>query len=169
MDADGLPIPISFGKIVSFQHACEVILRTQFDDFIGKHILHPAAVKLDACFLRVQRFENLSLIGLGVSQNLVFAQNLSRFRNTGRVTDHAGKIPDQEDDLMPKFLKMTQLLDQHDMAKVKVGCGGIEPGLYPQGSPLLERNPDPILELTVLYHLNGAARDKIKLPSQFSI
>ena len=70
---------------------------------------------------------------------------------------------------MPQFLKMPQLLDQHDMAEMQIGCSGIKSRLDPQGSPLLERGPDPILQLALLDHLNGAARDQVKLPFQFSI
>ena len=138
MNADRLLLPVTFGKVVTFQHARQVIVRTQFDDVLCPHVLHPAAVELHARCLGVQRFEDLPLIRLGIGQDLLLAQHLPRFGDTGRVTDHAGKIPDQENDLMPKFLKMTELLNQHDMAEMEIRRGGIESGFHPQGSPLLE-------------------------------
>ncbi len=67
----------------------------------------------------------------------------ARPRAAGRVADQAGEISDQKDDRVAEILKVFHLAQQHGVAEVQVGGGGVETDLY------LERHsgPERLLEL----------------------
>ena len=48
------------------------------------------------------------------------------------IANHAGEIADQEDDGVAEVLKMFELAQEHGVAEMKIGRGGIEAGFDPQ-------------------------------------
>ncbi len=52
----------------------------------------------------------------------------------GGIADQAGHVADQEDDAVAQVLEMFHLAQQHGVAQVQIGRGGIEAGLHAQGT-----------------------------------
>ena len=74
------------------------------------HFVHPAGIKHDECFFRVQDLKNLSLIRLSIFNHLVPGEGLAGGIFSCRIADHAGEITDQKDGFVTEFLKLAQLV-----------------------------------------------------------
>jgi len=54
------------------------------------------------------------------SEDVPLRERPACLRLSGRIADHAGKIADEENDLMSQFLELAQLLDEHGMADMYI-------------------------------------------------
>ena len=93
----------------------------------------PFAVEADLGLLRIENLEDLRLVGFGVAR-----RSASRVMG-GRVTLRpvgspimAVHVADQEDDGVAQILEMLHLAQQHGVAQVQIGRGGIEAGFHAQ-------------------------------------
>jgi hypothetical protein len=125
--------------------------------------VQPVAVKPDLGLLRVENFEDLCFIGLGVLLDL-----FTRERRTGgvasrRIADHAGEVTDQENDLMAHILKVLHFAQQHGVAQVQVGCGRVETGLHAQRLAGLLRLLELVSEFSDRDDFGGTLQDVIEL------
>jgi hypothetical protein len=75
---------------------------------------------------RIEDLEHLLLVGAGVGLDLLGRQRRARDIAPGRIADQAGEITDQEGDLVPELLEGAHLVEQHRVAQVQIGRGGIE-------------------------------------------
>ncbi len=119
-------------------------------------------IELDDGFLRIENFENLLFVSLGVFGDFVARQLLARFGFAGRIADHAGKIADQKNHLMAELLKLLHLLDQHRVTQVQIRRGRIEPGFDAQRPAPLELGD----QFFFRQNLDGAALDDFELRLQ---
>src|SRR5688572_8312460 len=138
MDTDRFLLLMAFVKIVALQHARHSIMSGELNKAAGRHLPHPPAVEFSHRLLWIENLEDLPLIGPGVFLYLLLCQDPSRFGDAGRIADHAGKIADQKDDVMPEILKMLQLVNQHRMAEMEIRRRRIEPRLDAQRPVLFE-------------------------------
>ena len=138
MNCDRLIIAITLGEIIALQHARYGVLRRQLDHACCAQFVKPAGVKTDLRLGRIQNAEHLLLIGLGVLFHLLTRQRRSGRIFTGRVTDHAGEVANQEHHLMPQILEVTQLVNQHRVAQMQIRCRRVKARLHAQRLPLLQ-------------------------------
>ena len=158
MNGDGLTTGISIAEVVALEHARDRILGGDLDQIGGAHLTHPAGVEYDERLLGVEDLKYLLLVGLGVLQHLVATQRLAGGVLARGITDHAGEITDQEQDLVAKVLELPQLVDQHRVPQVKVGGRRIEARLHTQGHPAPQLRDKPLLGEDFL----GAAPDGVQ-------
>ena len=95
-------------------------------------------IELNDSFLWVEDFEYLFFVGLRVGDDFFARQLFARFRFSGGITDHAGKVPDQKNDFMTQILELLHLLDQHRVTEVQIRRRGIEAGLDSEGAAALK-------------------------------
>src|SRR4051794_35854593 len=119
-------------KIFAFQHLRDRDLGCELDEIRGREFREPAIIEIDHCLLRVEDLEHLLLVGLGVLVDLFARKRRTRHRAPRRVADHPGEVADQEDDGVPKVLKMFQLADEDGVAKMKVRRGWVESCFHAQ-------------------------------------
>ena len=114
----------------------DCVLGGEPDDPLGAELVRPLRVEQDLRLLGIQDLEYLVAIALRVRQDLLARQRRPGLVLSGRVSDHAGEVADQELDLMPEVLEVPQLVDDHRMAEVQIRGGGIESQLDAQFRPL---------------------------------
>ncbi len=122
----------AFREIVAFQNAGHGILRAQADHVLELQLVEPLAIEADFGFARVQNFEDLSLVSLGVAIDIGARHRRPRDVAAGGVADHAGHIADQKNDGVTQILKVFHLAQQHGVAQVQIRSGGIESGFHAQ-------------------------------------
>ena len=102
-------------------------LREQPDHVFPSQLAKPVAVEAHLGLLRIEDLEDLRLVGFGVALDGLAGHRRTRDVAAGGVADHAGHVADQEDDGVAEVLKVLHLAQQHGVAQVQVGRGGIEP------------------------------------------
>ena len=135
MDSDCLIIAVTFVKIIAFQHPCNRMLSSQFDQPIGAKRVEPTGIETDLGCLRIKYLEYLFLVGERVLDYLIPAKRGARGVLSSGISDHRCEIPNHEKHLVPQLLKMPQLVDQNGVPKMQIWRSRIESRLYPQGAP----------------------------------
>jgi hypothetical protein len=87
----------------------------------------------------------LCLVGLRVGLDFLRRQRRPGGVLSGRVTDHAGEIADQEHDVVAELLKLAHLVDENRVTDVQIGRRRVEPGLDDQWPALLQLRFQPVL------------------------
>ena len=82
---------------------------------------------------RIENLEDLRLVGFGVGVDLLARERRARGDAARGIADEAGEVADEEDDGVAHVLKVLELADEHGVAEVQVGSGGIEPGFHAHG------------------------------------
>ncbi len=132
MDRDRLVVFVALGEIVALEHARHRVPRREANH-VGRGFRPvPGRVEADFGRVRIENLEHLRLVGLGIFLNLFRRQRWSGRRFAARVADHAGKVTDQEHDVVPEILELAHLVDQHGMTEVQIRRGRIEAGLDSQ-------------------------------------
>jgi hypothetical protein len=122
---DGLLRGISLGEIVAGEHLRHRHMRGETDHLLEAHRRKPLRIEPDFRFGRVENFEHLFFIGLGVGLDLFLGQGFSRLRTARGIADHAGKIADDKHHRVSAVLKFAQLVQPDHMPQMDVGRGGI--------------------------------------------
>ncbi len=94
-------------------------------------------------------------VGLRVALQLLRRQRLACCIAATRIADHPGEIADQKDDLVTQLLELAHLVEQHGVAEVQIGRGGIETGFHAQPAA----GAQPLFELFLEQDFDGAASD----------
>ena len=99
------------GEVIAFEHTRDGMPRCQ-SDHVGRS-LAPMPGRVEANFggVRIQNLEHLCLVGFRIFPDLLGRQRRSCYGFAGGVTDHAGKIADQEHDMVAKFLELAHFID----------------------------------------------------------
>ena len=95
-------------------------------------------------------------VGLSVLARLLDGQGRAGLVPSGRITDHAGEIADDQDGVMAKVLELTELPENNGMTEVKVGSAGIAAELDPERFVCQERGLDLPGEVFFTDDLGGA-------------
>lgn len=72
------------------------------------------------------------LVGFGILQHLFAGERGAGGALASGVSDHSGEIADEKHHLVAKILELPQLIDQHGVSQMEVGCCGVKTGLYAQ-------------------------------------
>ena len=59
-------------------------------------------------------------------------QHRPRFRAPGRIADARSEVADEKDHVVAELLELPELLQQHGVAEMEIGGGGIEARLHAQ-------------------------------------
>jgi hypothetical protein len=78
---------------------------------------------------------------------LLAAERRTRGVAPGGIADEPGAVADEEDDGVAQILEVLQLADEHGVAQVQVGRGGIEAGLDAHGLARLHRFLQPLAQI----------------------
>ena len=89
-------------------------------------------LKRVSVFCAIENFVHLRHVSFGVAHDLFAGERRARGGAPGRVADHAGEVADQKNDGVAEVLKMFELAQEHGVAEMEVGRGGIEARLYAQ-------------------------------------
>ena len=95
-------------------------------------------VEDDLGAIRIQNPKDLIAIGRGIAFDLCRRQRRPRRTLAGGISDASGEVADQEENVVPEILELTQLVNQHRVTEVQVRCRRIESGLDPQGAAFLQ-------------------------------
>ncbi len=104
--AMGWPALYRFSEICPLQHAGNPYALRRSSMRSAAVILLPIQVELNSTrVVRVENLEDLLLVGARVAL-ISSIQSWSSSVLAGRIADHAGKIADQEDNLMTELLEL---------------------------------------------------------------
>jgi hypothetical protein len=117
---------------IALEHLRDGELRHELDHVVVVQLVEPLGVVADLGLFGIEDLENLLLVGLGVGGDLLGRQRLARDVAAGGVADERGRVADEEDDRVAELLEVAQLADEHGVAEVQIGRGGIEAGLDAQ-------------------------------------
>ena len=108
------------------------------------------------CFFTIQDFEYLFCVGFSVFLNLFGCECFAGDIFPTGIADHAGKVPDHENDRMPQVLELAHLVDDNRVAEVQVRRRRIKTNLYPQGPT----QPEALFQFFKLDNFLGATGDQ---------
>ncbi|MCY1419856.1 hypothetical protein D9M71_354560 [compost metagenome] len=126
MDGDRLVGAVALAEVIAFEHASNGVLRRQANEVRRAQLVHPGGVEGHLGPGRIEDLEHLSLVGLGIIQDLLTGQRRASGALATGVADHSGEVADQEDHLVPELLELAQLINKHGMSQVQVRRGRIE-------------------------------------------
>ena len=113
-------------EILALEHARQTIVAAEPHHVVARHLAEPFAVVADFGFFAVENLVDLLEIRFCVSVHLLARERRARFGLARGVADHGRKIADQENGGVAHVLEMFQLAQDHGVAEVNVGSGGID-------------------------------------------
>ena len=105
------------------------------NDICEAELSKPLALPDDPGLFPSDHLEELLQIGLGIGAHLFGREHGAGLRFTAGVADLSGPVADDEDDLMPQFLKLAQLPQPHYMPQVDVRAAWVKALLEAKFSP----------------------------------
>jgi len=157
MDSDGLTAVVALAEVVTFQHACDRAAGGQLDHVGTGLVAHPFRIEHHLGFFVIEDLEDLLLVGFSVFVDLGLGHWRTGRAFTGRITDHAGKVADQKQYLVPEVLELLELVDQHGMTDMQIGGCRVKSRLDSQWTTQLQL----VDELFFDKYLIRAAADNI--------
>ena len=137
MDSNGLAAVVTLAEIITLEHARNRAARCQLDHIGAALAAHPFGIEHNPGFFMIQDFEYLLLVSFGILLHFGLRERRPGGTFSGRVPDHAGKVADQEQHLMPQILELLELVDQHRVPEMQVGRSRIKTSLDFQRVSLL--------------------------------
>jgi len=129
---DRLVAPEALAEVVALEEPRHRVARSEPDHALRAELVGPLGVEENLRAAGVEDLEHLVAVGLRVGEDLLAREPRPRLVLPCRVADHAGKVADQELDLVAELLEVAQLVDHHRVAQMEVRGGGIEAELHPQ-------------------------------------
>ncbi|MNK76036.1 hypothetical protein D3C87_955970 [compost metagenome] len=151
VEGDGIVALVALGKVIARQHLGDRGLGRQFDGVSEGHAVQPLPVPVDLGLGEVEDQAQLVEVGLGVLLDFLEGEGRPGGFLTGGVADPGGEVADDDDHLVTCVLKTAQAVQDHGMAQVQIGLGGVE-------TELDAERPIEILELG----FKGALRKDLK-------
>ena len=108
----------------------------------------------------VEDVEDLPLVGAGVGLHLLLGELRAGGLLARGIADAGGEAADQEDHPVAELLEVPHLAQQHRVAQVEVGRGGVEAGLHGQRLAGLARPLELGAELRLVDQVDGAAPEQ---------
>jgi hypothetical protein len=163
VDGDGLLLLETLVEVFALQHLRDGELGGEADHALEAEFLEPLGVIADLGFGGVEDLEDLLLVGFGVAVDLCLGERLAGDVAAGGVADEGGGVADEEDDGVAELLEVAQLADEHGVAEVEVGGGGIEAGLDAHGDATGGGLGDAVFEGVERDDLRGSLGNQIQL------
>ena len=126
MHRDRLAAPEALGEIIALEEPRHGVARSEANHPFGAELVGPLGVEEDLRARRVEDFEHLIAIGLGVGEDRLARERRARLVLPGGIADHAGEVADQELHLMTETLEIAQLVDDDGVPEVQVRGGRVE-------------------------------------------
>ena len=104
MNRNRLVAAITFAEVVALEHARDGMRCRQLDHLGRGQFVHPRRVVDHLGFRRIEDFEHLRLVSLGIALDVLARKRRARRVLAGRVADHAGEIADQKQNVMTEVL-----------------------------------------------------------------
>ena len=131
--ADRLLFLEALVEVLALEHLRDGELGGQADEAFVVELEEPLGVVADFGLVAVENLEDLRLVGFGVGVELLAGERRTRGVAARGIADESGAVADEEDDGVAHVLEVLELADEHGVAEVQVGRGGIEAGLDAQG------------------------------------
>jgi hypothetical protein len=129
----------AFGELGALQDPRHRVARAQPNQFLVAQRLQPLAVEAYFGLLRIQDFENLCAVRLGVAVDILARHRRARDVAARGIADERRHVADQEYNRVPEILEMFHLAQQDGVAQMQVGRRGIEAGFHAQRPACLRR------------------------------
>src|SRR5262249_38048223 len=100
-------------------------------NLLGGELPQPFTVEAQRSPRRVEYLVQLCCIRPGIYQNVISRERLAGFGFPRRITDHPGKITDDQNHLMAEFLKLSQLMQDDGVPKMDIRRSRVEAELDP--------------------------------------
>src|SRR5215813_5235796 len=107
MHADGPPFLKTSLEVIAFEHTGDRVLGCERHNLLGGELPQPFTVEAQRSPRRVEYLVQLCCIRPGIYQNVISRERLAGFGFPRRITDHPGKITDDQNHLMAEFLKLS--------------------------------------------------------------
>src|SRR5262245_19946409 len=120
MHADGPPLAKTSLEVIAFEHPGYCVLGGQRHNLLRGELPQPFTVEPYRCHRGVQYLVYLRCIRLGISQHVISREGLAGFGFPSWVTDHPGKIADDQDHVMAEFLKLPQLMQDDGVPQMDI-------------------------------------------------
>lgn len=163
MEADGLVIGETLGEVVALQHARYRHLGGEMHHTCEVELAQPLAVKPDDRLFPVQDPGQLCDIGFGIGLDLFRGEHGTRCGASGRIADQGGVVSDDDDDLMPKILELSQLAQHHGKAQMYVRGGRVQPELDFQRFAAARGTGKLLLQPVLRHDADGPALQPLRL------
>jgi hypothetical protein len=135
MDGDRSLILEAFREVISFEQASHGVAPRQADNVLEPHLVEPFRVEADLRLFRIEDLEYLSLIGFGVSVDIVASHRRACNIASRRIADQARHVTDKKDYGMAKILEVLHFPEQNGMTQMQIRRGRVEACLHAQRPP----------------------------------
>ncbi len=125
----GAALFVALGEVVALEQARHGVLGAETDHVLEAQTVEPIAVEANLGFFRVENLEDLGLVGGGVGQDFFPRERRPGDVAAGGVADAGGAVAHDEDHVVAHVLEVLHLAEEHGVAQVQVGRGGIEADL----------------------------------------
>ncbi len=130
MYPNGQAFLVALLEIIPFHHAGHRIFSRQLQNVDELQRLEPVTVKMHYGLARVQDFEHLLLIGVGIGHYLFLTQLPAGLRFATGIPDPAGVISDDQMYLMAQILELAHFIQDYRMPQVYIGSSWIQAQFY---------------------------------------
>src|SRR5262249_2998268 len=159
VEADRPARGVAVGEIFALEHLGQREMCRLTDDVLEGQLRQPRRIEIDPRSAHVQDLAELRAVRLRVGANLLPRERLARLRAPRGITDHAGEVADDDDDLVAEVLEVAQLLQDDRVPEVQVGRRGIEAELDQERAPGPRRALELPAQLGLDDDLGGPAPD----------
>src|SRR5260221_5105963 len=153
MYADGLLFLKTFVNLLALQYFRYSKFRRETNKVFSRHLRRPARVEIDYGFLRIENFEDLSFVSLGIALNVGASKRRTRDRAARGVANHPGEIPDEKNHRVAQVLEMLELANEHCVPHVKIRRRGIKARLHSHRFAGLEGILQALAQLAIMDEL----------------
>src|SRR5438552_10638174 len=151
------------GKILTLYHPRHREIRGLADDALEGQRGEPCRVEFDARARHVDDLAELRAVRVRVRADLIPGERPAGLRAAARIAEHAGKVADDDDDLVAQVLEVSELSQDHRVSEMKIGGGGIQPQLDLQRRAGAPRSLELLSELGLDDDVGGTAPDDLEL------
>ena len=119
-------------EVLAFEHLRDRKFGGKADPVRRLQLVEPLAIETGLGLGLGKNLEDLRHVGFGVAHDFFRAKRRTGSRAARGIANHAGEVADQKDDGVAEVLKVFELAQEHRVAEMQVGRGGIKSGLDPK-------------------------------------
>jgi len=134
VNGDRLSVSVALGEIIALEHPCDGMQSRQANQTRRTQRIEPDGIEADLGPAGIENLEYLLLVSPGVFDDLLSRQRRPSRVLAGGITDHPGKVANQEQHMMTKVLTVPELVDQYGMPEMQIRRCRIKTRLDPERS-----------------------------------